>query len=96
MVITNVVVILLLMLVLWRQRKPKEAPPVKSLEPSLDVKVAVASAMADAGLNVEDYFPTYDLKHSGKLGEVFYHAASNLNIPVASLGDLHKILERNL
>ena len=90
MLILLIVIIALQVVAIMRCRPLKPAAPVAPA--SLDTQVALASAMATVGLNVEDYHLDYDIKSTSKMGDVLYHAALELGIPANSLGDLHNML----
>jgi len=73
-----------------KKDKPVEAP-VEATR-MLDAQVAIASALFDVGLNVEDYNLNGDLKGSNKFGEIIFHAAKHMGMPLNTYADLHKFL----
>lgn len=86
-------IISMLALVLY-WTKPAKAQPVEIKPSDLDIQVALASALAEVGLNIEDYGLNHNVRFTGKLGDILIHSARELNIPMETLGDLHNLLLR--
>ena len=74
----------------WVKPAKPKSPPAKTTD--LDIQVALASALADVGLNIEDYGLNHNVRFTGKLGDILIHASRELNVPMETLGDLHDLL----
>lgn len=78
-----IVVIALQGVILWR------TSPAKSVKPSMDVETALLNALTTSRLPTADL--DTDLTTTGKLGDVLYHTASNLDRPLRTARDLHNL-----
>ena len=72
----------------WQQFKP--APKPAPVEPNDSaVEEAIMKAAAHCGVNVDLMQPKFDLLHTGKLGEIIYHASIELGRPIRTVQDVH-------
>ena len=85
-------IIVMQALVLYWVKPAKSSVVERSTD--LDIQVALASALGETGLNIEDYGLNHNVRFTGKLGDVLIHASRELNIPMETLGDLHNLLQK--